>query len=258
MTLLSVTFQCATPDRLELPRWTGHIVQAWFLGWLRAVNSELSTRLHDTPGRKPYTVSPIFDQSREGAAYGFRLTTLSNELSEAVEPLLSGSPPDLRLGSTLYSLSIACIARSSYEALVREAADQPPPIILRFSSPTCFHSGGLDVPLPLPSLVFASLIQAWDVFSPLPLPLQLSETVRAHVALARHQLHTERVVIPQHGSHVGFTGKVQFAFHKIGTAPDDLSSRALLSALLHYAAFAGVGVRTTAGMGWVTPQAAWL
>ncbi len=247
MTLLSATLTL-DPVPEHLPRWTGHILQSWFLAWIRSANPALSARLHDQPGRKPYTVSPL----KRSDVVSFRLTTLNAELTDTVTTLLDAPLPEMTLGQSIHSLAVMQRRPSSYELLVREATEQPDNPGLRFITATGFHSGGLDVPLPMPSLVFGSLIHAWDSFSPLPLPVHLADFVRDHVALSSHQIRTEHVVIPGHGAHLGFTGRVQFGIVKAGSSVDTASMINLIGALLSYAEFAGVGVRTTVGMGQVT------
>ncbi len=266
MTLLSAHLHltCSTPDRL--PPWTGGLAQAWFLEWVRSVQPELAAQLHDSIDRKPYTISALTESSDVYPnGYTLRLTTFSRAATAAISVLLTEHPPrQIRLGKLNFDMIQLHIEHSDYDALVRQATESPVWLNLHFHSPTTFRSNRLEVPLPLPSLVFGSLIHAWDTFSALPLPLHLGDFIRNQVVLSRHQVATQRVAYSKHRSHVGFTGRVQFAIRALPAGVPTVLSQAeqtsavrLLGALSRYAYFAGVGIRTAAGMGQTLPLDHW-
>ncbi len=229
----------------------GRVAQAWLLDWMRGGDPDLSASLHDTVGRKPYTISPLIGADDR---YALRITSLRADVSERFDTLLRRqSPSEMRIEAAQLAVEAIEIEESSYAELVREATETIASLALRFITPTTFHSNRLDVPLPLPALVFGSLIHAWDSFSPLPLPIHLATLVGDGMAIADCQLRTRRVTYGDRGGHVGFTGYVRYSLRRVPAIPSDDQAAAaiLLGALIRYARFAGVGVGTAAGMGQV-------
>jgi CRISPR/Cas system endoribonuclease Cas6 (RAMP superfamily) len=236
---------CALTLRIDglppLSGWTGHWAQAWLLRWIGQSAPEHAARLHDDKGRKPYTVSPIA-QLESGSL--IRVTTL--------DPMLTAilmNPPPFSYAGVAYAVSESGRATSTFAELLRLGETGTLPL-LHFQTPTAFRSQGMEINLPLPELVFGSLIHAWDSFSPLRLPLQLREFAAQHVTLTRHSIHTRRVTFRHRGletQRTGFVGRVQFG---VKSNSDPVAIR-FLAALLHFAPYAGVGAWTTAGMGQV-------
>jgi CRISPR-associated endoribonuclease Cas6 len=122
----------------------------------------------------------------------------------------------------------------------------PREVTLRFSSPTLFRSGGRDLPLPLPSLVFDGYLRKWNGFSPLALPEEAKRYAEECVALGRFKLRSHLVSfeLGGKGAHVGFTGEVRFRF-LVG----DAYWTRVMTLLAGYAFWAGTGYRTTVGLG---------
>ena len=118
-------------------------------------------------------------------------------------------------------------------------------IRLHFCTPTAFRQGDLDLPLPLPRLVFRGLLTRWNAFAPIPLPLN-GETIERSVALSHARIETRTFFDGR--SHIpGFVGPVEFRI--LRSAPAE--SIPALHALAEFAFFAGIGRKTTHGMGLV-------
>jgi CRISPR-associated endoribonuclease Cas6 len=115
----------------------------------------------------------------------------------------------------------------------------------------------LIVPLPLPALVYGSLIHAWNAFSPLPLPVLLDGFAGRFVGVARHKITTRMVQFGQSERHVGFVGTAYFSIapqERTGLTPDDYRQRVqALDLLTRFAFYAGIGLRTAVGMGQARP-----
>src|SRR5262249_24296261 len=92
-----------------------------------------------------------------------------------------------------------------------------------FATTKEFHKCGLSMPIPIPSLVFGSLIQAWDQFSPLPLPLTMGSFVERHVGVSRHRISTRLVKFGKSEQHIGFVGDVHYHIidHHADLTPED-------------------------------------
>ena len=148
---------------------------------------------------------------------------------------------------------------SSFEGLAQKTLISPEisdqmhdTLAWEFATPTAFHQNGLTMPLPLPGLVFGSLIQAWDHFSPLPLPVVLGSFVEQNVGISRHRLATRLVKFGSKEQHIGFVGTTDYRIvpeHSELPSSDFVQRVRLLAMLSQFAFFAGVGIRTTVGMG---------
>jgi CRISPR-associated endoribonuclease Cas6 len=247
-----------------LPSWLGRAAQAWLLERIRRAAPKLAETLHDGQPRRPYTISGPRGQ---GVDRWLRITSLSADLSallsDPILPALRGQ--SLKLAGVeigiraVETATHAWAGRSDYEALARLAFDSES---LRapgfeFSTPTTFHHDGLAVPVPLPSLVYGSLIRAWDSFSPLPLPVPLLPFVERCVGVARHRIATRMVQFGESERHVGFIGTARYMIvpqAKSGLSPEEYRQRVqLLDLLTRFAFYSGVGARTAVGMGQVWP-----
>jgi len=122
---------------------------------------------------------------------------------------------------------------------------------LLFTSPTAFRSQGLTQALPLPSLVFGSLVARWNAFAPVALP---EEEVRRYshecVAISRFALRSapgwERGQGDARGMRIGAIGKVTYS-----ALNRDRYWLAVFGLLAGFARYAGLGMLTTMGMGQV-------
>jgi len=121
----------------------------------------------------------------------------------------------------------------------------PKEIKLFFYTPTAFRQGDIDLPLPVPRLVFRGLLSRWNDFSPLRLPLS-PDTIDRRLALSSARIQT-RVFFDGRSHIPGFIGEVSF---RILRGTPDREARAI-STLADFAFYAGVGRKTTHGMGLV-------
>jgi CRISPR-associated endoribonuclease Cas6 len=125
-------------------------------------------------------------------------------------------------------------------------------ITLAFTTPTAFGFGqkewGKKVwVLPDPSPVFGSLVRSWNNLAPPPLQVDrdaLMSYVEEHVVVKRlHRLETQMLRF-RRSPQVGFVGQVTY-----GLMAEDEAARCQLNALADFAFYAGVGMKTTMGMG---------
>jgi CRISPR-associated endoribonuclease Cas6 len=264
MSLLAAVIEVTTV-RERLP-WLGRAAQAWLLGKVRDVDPGLAALLHGGQGRRPYTVSVM--PGNEGLHW-LRVTSVSAELSGVLRQNIL---PQLEAGQTIrlanIELKIGRIltenhpwaGQSDLERLAQDAFE-PNKVLpmpgFEFATATAFHSGGLAVPLPVPSFVFGSLINAWETFSPVALPVQVGDFVEQYVAVARHRIATRIVGFGEKERHVGFVGTANFAIlplEKTNRTADEYRQRVqAITLLTQFAFYVGVGIRTAVGMGQVRP-----
>ncbi len=250
MKLLSVTFRLAPQGPLP-SGWTGHFVQAWLLNWIRMVSPGLAETLHLGSSRRPYTVSPLV---RCPGGLQFRVTAISPQLADCLDAFLEGPIPAFQLADEHLEVAVTQVIRSGFDRLLREAVDRTAPAGLDFLTPTTFHRKGFDCPLPVPSLILGSLLRCWNSFAPLPMTGLEATDFDSLVGVSRHRIRTVRVDTPGRGRRVAFVGRVQLA---PGCAAEDAEHPGQVTALLRFAAFAGVGVGTAWGMGRTEPLERW-
>ena len=57
--LYSVVLELSAANTATIPATMGHLAHGLFLDLVKQVDSALSARLHDEPGYRPFTVSPL-------------------------------------------------------------------------------------------------------------------------------------------------------------------------------------------------------
>lgn len=222
-----------------LPSWWGRAAHALLLDVVRQVNDPLANELHlnaqAEPSNlvRPFTVSSLIGKFVKGALdpqeiYTLRLTAFRPDVAgllaaaavngalrpgQAVEldyipfeivsiqPALPGSQessPDQRS---------AWAASSSYQELSAPylLAKLPAPrrLSLQFNSPTTFKSGGMHVPVPLPELVFGSLLERWNAYAPISFPVEVKRYAAECLAVSKYVLETRPVPVKSGGLRVG-------------------------------------------------------
>jgi CRISPR-associated endoribonuclease Cas6 len=278
--LTSIVLTLKPTTTAIVPTFLGRAAHAWFLDQLRQTDPQLANRLHAPNVLKPFTVSPLWSPSSQAQGNGVRLsagqtchlrvTSVEAELSALLVSELAprwidemvylvGVPFRLE-GSAASASEHPQAAHSSYEALITrlEKATSPDHVTLRFLTPTTFRRSPppdapfgddtYDVPLPTPELLFGGLLALWNTFAPQPLPEELRTFARDRVVLSRYQLHTELVSFGsgRRGRVGGFVGQCRFAI-----LDADAIWRRRIGLLAAFAPFAGVGRRTTMGLGQV-------
>ena len=251
-----------------LPATCGHQAHAAFLDAVRRADPRLATLLH-APGRRirPFTVSPLLGlpvrPKKEIAVspekeYSLRITLLDDTLYvELMERFLEEGRPALRLGEVPFLISQVWVTPGSspwaghttWEALA--ATEASPSITLEFLTPTAFHLGQRPwgkrfYLLPEPLLVFRSLLRTWNALCPTGLTMEEAplESYLKEDAIVQEVAGLRTVMwrYPRH-LQIGFVGRVTYGFP--GKPPQPLS------ALADFAFYAGVGYKTTMGMGQV-------
>jgi CRISPR-associated endoribonuclease Cas6 len=256
-----------------------------FLELLESVDPGVARRLHDDSRYRPYTLSPLSvgDLSTRAAGPGtadapfggfrlpsrrrlrantpcsLRITLLEDDLFPTFSRyFLTRAEPSFRLGGVEFQVTNVLVTDSDRhpwsrytpytELLARAERPAAPPrrIGLHFCSPTSFRIGDVDLPLPLPRLVFQSYARRFREFCPAAaFPPDFADLVERHTGINRlnrartDTIRTKRVVL------TGFTGQVSFEVSK--KAPPTLLAQ--MQMLADFAFFCGTGRKTTVGMG---------
>lgn len=272
--LLSTVITLTPSKPATLPSNLGRATHAWFLDRVRVGDLALAEALHASNQERPFTVSNLWGAFRpekgqislapETTCF-LRLTSLSAQLSSLLEAgnLLPREGETVELLDN--SFRVLRVARDpethpwasamTYEALVQRHTLAPyepsPRLALLFASPTVFRSDGVNVLLPLPGLVFGSLARRWNAFSPIRIPDEVRRFAEECLLVSRYRLRTEFVRFGEageHGANPGFVGTCSYTFRV-----RDRYWMGLIHLLARFALYAGIGARTSMGLGQCRP-----
>lgn len=262
-TALVLTLRPVEPARVA--SFLGRSAHAALLQAVAVHDAALSKQVHDLDTMKPFTTSDLLGpgHSAEGRqvmpdrTYGLRWTSLSAELDAIVRGWAATPPAEIVLDGARFRVEAATIDPavdgwagtadwSDLLALEQVGRAQPPSrFAVQFVAPTTFRSNGRNIPLPLPELVFGSLVERWNSVAPITLPPEVRRFASECLVLGRYQLQSERVFAFERGE-TAFTGRCTY----IPTNHDRYYLHCC-AALLRLAFFSGVGAKTSMGFGTV-------
>lgn len=267
--LTSAVITLVPTEAVILPANLGRATHAWFLEQVHGLDPGLAQTLHEPNQERPFTVSNLWGPGRPGGEEAslepgvpcfVRVTSIATELSELLEKrLLTNMPTTVCLGGAAFRVEGVTTdprehpwaGQTTFQSLVQRHTLGPQPsrpgVALRFASPTVFRSSGVNIPLPLPGLVFESLVRRWNAFSPIQVHPEVRRFAEEGMAIARYRLRTERVAFGdegQRGTYPGFVGTCAYTFRV-----RDGYWMGLVRLLGAFALYAGVGTRTTMGLG---------
>lgn len=270
--LLSWVISLQPTEPVSTPANLSRAAHAWFLGQVRQADPALAEELHRGQAQRPFTVSNLLPLGwrRRGEVtlspeetYALRVTSFSPELSALLrerviphppEALTLGSAPLQVTGSTTDPALHHWAGEDTFEGLVQRhtlAPRVPPWVSLRFASPTLFRSADKNVPLPLPGLVFGGLLDKWNAFAPIQVHPEVRRFAQECLAISRYRLETLAVAFGGDGGRgavAGFVGACTYAIQV-----RDKYWMGLIHLLAAFAFYAGLGRRTTMGLGQARP-----
>lgn len=266
--LTSMILMLCPLETASLPMTLGNALYTVLLRLIGDQDAALATWLHDLNGPKPLTTSllngPITVRDKRvwvspEQTYWVRATSFEPQLTAALMAIQAQPPRTMRLHQAPFAVeAVSChpddhpwAAQVTYDDLYRATlqtgARGRPQVTLEFSSPTAFRSQGRTHVFPLPHLVFGSLMTRWNAYAHLPLDPDFLGTLDAYIDIDRYRLNTQMQDFGRYQLQIGFVGPCAYGARK--GAPDDVVWGMRL--LTQFAFFAGVGYRTTMGMGQV-------
>jgi CRISPR-associated endoribonuclease Cas6 len=117
-------------------------------------------------------------------------------------------------------------------------------ISLQFTSPTTFKSGGKHIPLPLPELVFGSLLERWNSFATICFPSEVKRYAAECLAISRYRLSSRVVPMKSGGLRMGAVGEITYT-----TLNYDRYWMSVINVLAEFALYSGVGAGSGMGLG---------
>ena len=256
----------------------GKILHGLFYELLQKAGTAKGDAVHDTSGLKPFSTALLLNERQRRAERlraGEELKVRFTFLDDAIYPLLARyflTAPNLRLELVRTELTVARVLTTprsgepwagcaAFEDICTHASNEEKRFSFHFATPTFFKRGGgptypdLMVPLPVPDLLFGSLLRNWNRFSPRPFSEEaLLKDIFAHnLEMTAHRIASQpaRLVFQKaDGSYrtttfPGFVGHCHFRL--VGMRDAGVVQQ--LNALADLAFFAGIGARTTMGFG---------
>ena len=278
--LAAIVLNLAPARSGTLPAAQARASRALFLRLTAGTDPALAERLHAEAQAKPFTCSDLWpgegrkagrrtrSQSADGRRvdlvaveagerWTLRYTTLSAELTGLwLERVLPGLPGTFTFGDLPFTVEgwttqgdehawAGCISYADLSApYLLSQVQAPTRWSFSFASPTAFRSGGMTVPLPLPDLLFGSLLDRWNAWSPVALPAEARRFAQECVAVSNYRLRSRAV--PGKAGRVlrGAVGRCDYT-----AVNRDRYWCSALSVLAAYAFYSGAGYQTTQGMG---------
>lgn len=263
--LASITLTLLPSQHGQTPRWLGRTIHAWFLDSLQSIHPMFSNTLHNLSIVKPFTISNLIGAKVQGNSFHFdpnhlvkvRLTTLHPQLTLVVlnQVLPAWHQQKIMLHSQLFTLQKIDIESgwsgcTTFEQLLKQTTSTQRNLTLHFASPTTFkRTGDYFDAMPYPMLIFGSLLDRWNTFSPVTMPPKVNLIFEKRIGVHYYAGNHETI-------HLGgkrfnrpiptFSGKVQFYL-----AEEDPILRRYVHVLADFAKFSGVGYKTTMGFGQV-------
>ncbi len=265
--LLSAVLSFTTSRQAVLPAALGRAVYAEVLRQIDRRDAQMAKSIHAWNGPVPLTCSGIVGarlvkadiQVEPGASYEIHITGLMESVSQVLHAFLVAEPETTWTlhGHPFDLQSVTCDASQhpwagmvEYEELAAanllDSARPSNRVTLCFNSPTSFKSDGMQVPVPMPNLVFGSLVDRWNQFSPIALSDEMRDFGRSNIAINRYKLRSAPVPQKNGGFRTGGMGEVTYI-----ALSGDRYWHGAMQMLADFAKFSGVGVQTTNGMGQV-------
>lgn len=248
----------------RVPAGLGRAAHALVLEQIAASDPALADRLHRANELRPLTVSNPLGlvgggpevTVRPERCYHLRVTLLTAETERIGRTWLAAPRDDLQLGGvpwavegvTAHPSDDGWAGREEYgrllEDALRRAGGGPGRWTLEFSSPVSFRQKGMCQPLPLPELVFGSLLDRWNACAPVPLPGEVRRYAAERMVASRFDLRTEVELSKGGVPQVGSVGRCSYI-----ALENDPVMTGCIEALARFAFFSGIGAGTARGLG---------
>lgn len=214
----------------------GNEIHTLVLQYFARADSELANQLEQPQQTLPFTAVYNPYSSKEG---DLNITVLQKQL---LAPLLWGMSQDFGkniVGNSIdFSQGEFLKGLQAQNFLELNKSKSQAIIKLHFLTPTSFKQNEIIQNFPLPELVFNSLWRKWNYFAPSQLHFP---SIDWQAFVCGYDLKTESINL-KYSSEIGCLGWVKYQFK-------DSQQAKIATILANFANFAGVGRKTTMGMG---------
>ncbi len=263
--LVSLVITVRPTEPLTTPGHLGRAAHALLMQWLDADDSALAKQWHEIDGPKPFTCSTLVGAKRSGPnvrtltpenTYWLRLTSLDPTISAMLLDRNAEPPETIELDKTVFMVEGVTTdpaehpwaATSTYETLAAPyllaRQEAPRRLKLELASPTAFRQRDMNMPVPLPDLVFGGLADRWNAFSPIAISPEVRRYAEECVAINSFRLRSRAVPMKENSVQIGAVGQANYV-----AARYDRYWMGVMGLLADFALFAGVGRMTGMGMG---------
>jgi CRISPR-associated endoribonuclease Cas6 len=247
---------------------TGRHYHALLLTLISSADRALGDILHQSNADKAFTLSPLQVQRKQnlqtlqtsqqkpipaGTPCWWRISLLDDTLFSKLTPLWLNLNPNQpwHLGSAdLFITSIQGTPQSNqswanactYAQLYEQASSSDRTLNFTLATPTAFRQGGYDTVLPIRECVFNSLLNRWNKYS----GMEFNNIPIDAIYPSFFNINTE-VVSNYDSKFIGCVGEIIYRI--MGDFEPTVIKQ--INALADFAIYAGVGRKTTMGMGMV-------
>jgi CRISPR-associated endoribonuclease Cas6 len=234
----------------------GRAIHGCVLNWLSLIDPELANQIHQSQ-ISPLCLSGLIGNRRqpyslEGDHFFLKISVLQQqliqpllkgiELQESQELILGKFPFTIRQVYTIPETHDLCKLTDYYSLTFNSSTINQ--IQLNFLSPTSFKQKQGIQNFPLPELVFNSLLRKWNYFA--PEELHFPDQIDWNCLVSAYDLKTHALRL-EGGAEIGCQGWVKYCFK-------DENIARIASILSNFAFYAGVGRKTSMGMGQISYQ----
>lgn len=233
---------------------TGRSYSLRFTGLTRAVSMAIQSAVSSGPlaaGSMIRLAEDVFEVEGEGQNpnFKFQISNSQPQSADAGGPESRNPKSQIRdPKSEIPNPQSAWATAATYESLsapwLLGRAAPSFRVALRFASPTTFKSNEKHVPVPLPGLVFGSLLEKWNAFAPVALPPEARRFAEECMALSGFELRSRPAYLKDGSVRVGAVGAARYT-----AINRDRYWLSVMNLLADFALFAGVGAGTTMGLG---------
>lgn len=262
ISVITINLHRIQESKDSLQNWSALDLRNLMIQWVTDTDPALLRLLVEGDGFKPFTVSPLMYRDRPRLVLpgtsispetplALRFTSLHSDLTallrDRVLPHLTEQP--LILGESVFTVTdVQSEIATDYELLQSYTLEGNPPrrIDFTFRSPVAFHAQSALVPFPMPDLLFGSLVDRWNAACEIKLHPDTRRYAAECVAVRRYRMSTMYLRF-EDSPYTPITGGIGFVSY--AAFRGDEYWRRIISALAGFAAYSGVGIRTTVGLG---------
>ncbi len=239
----------------------GRAAHAAVLDLIGAADADLARRLHADVPVKPLTVALLGERDGRVASpersYELRVTLLVPALEALAATWSPASVPQIVLDGIAWRVERVVTqanvhpgaGSATYDALLAAALrvaarGAEARWTICFATPVTFRQAGRNQPLPLPELVFGSLLDRWNALAPVPLPLEMRQFAAEALAISRFDIRSVMMPTKNGALQVGAVGRCTYS-----ATSQDRYGLACMETLARFAFYSGVGAGTARGFG---------
>lgn len=268
--IFSAVIKIQPAQDVILPACTGNYIHGFLYNLLSSFSNINVSTMHEDKGASSFSVSPIngmFEKVGKASIllsslkeYWFRITVYDTSFSEYLMSEFTKSKDreitiaehkfkviDIVLDNSEHEWAGTSNYSRIYRKYVIDQKDVERKITLNFYTPTTFSAGDHNFILPLPETVFNNLLEKWIRYGEVPFSKEeFLLWIRENIVVSKFEIRTRMWDFKKY-KYVGFVGNVEF----LDTSKSENVYRCLWNVLSDFAFFAGIGAKTTMGMGMV-------